>query len=157
MSDNTTNISLEFTGGRGGEEELADAISGGLERIGATLINLNGTNVCEGCSHCRYPGIRWPASPDSNSELSWVERCDYCERHDNDLDAAIYAALDMGCGVGIARCTVYGDIGGEIGEILVSAEARYGRMKLTEAWSNAGPGTALFLDRPERDGQEVSA
>jgi hypothetical protein len=47
-----------------------------------------GLNGCEGCQHCTYAGIRWPASPDGFSDLSYVDRCDYCEIYDSDEEAA---------------------------------------------------------------------
>lgn len=111
-------------------------------------IEVNGDNVCEGCLHCVHPGVRWPASPDDDNYRSWVERCDYCERYDNDLDAAIWVAMNEDVGVGVARLH---DDEGEQGVIL-SPDGRPGRTALADAWRNAGPGTAVYVDSPQRDG-----
>lgn len=104
-------------------------------------------NDCEGCAHCKYPGVRWPASPDGDSTFSYVERCDYCERYDGDLSAALHLAADKGVGVGIARRCVYEDdeeFGIEFGPTTDPVAIR-------KAWRESSAGTSLFIDHPERD------
>jgi hypothetical protein len=110
-------------------------------------IEVNGDNVCEGCVHCQYPGIRWPASPDGDSSRSYVERCDTCERFPGDLHAAFYVALNENVGVGIARVFVESSEGG----IVFAPVKAPIYADLSRAWSNAGSGTAVFLDHPALD------
>ena len=61
-----------------------------------------GLNGCEGCQHSTYAGIRWPASPDGYNDLSYVDRCDYCEIYDNDEEAAKALAKHLGVRWGYA-------------------------------------------------------
>lgn len=49
-------------------------------------------NACEGCAHCPFPGVRWPASPDGFRDKSYVERCDACETFMDDEQAARFVA-----------------------------------------------------------------
>lgn len=142
LNSNTVTVLARFPVGYEpniGQIKIALANEGAIE--------VNGENVCEGCLHCQYDGIRWPASPDDDNSRSWVERCDYCQRFDTDLDAAICVALNEGCGVGVARLH---DDEGEQGVIL-GPESRPPRSMLETAWRNAGYGTAVFLDHPARD------
>lgn len=60
-------------------------------------------NGCEGCQHCKFAGIRWPASPDGFTDLSYVDRCDYCELYDSDEDAAKALAEHFGVRWGYAE------------------------------------------------------
>lgn len=59
-------------------------------------------NECETCSHCVFPGVRWPASPDGSSAHSFVERCDICERYSGDIEAANALGRFLGERVGWA-------------------------------------------------------
>jgi hypothetical protein len=70
-----------------------------------------GLNGCEGCQHCVYAGIRWPASPDGCEDLSYVDRCDYCEIYDSDEDAAKALAkhLDVRWGYAYREIEDYSD------------------------------------------------
>jgi hypothetical protein len=66
-----------------------------------------GLNGCEGCHHCTYAGIRWPASPDGYNDLSYVDRCDTCELYDSDEDAAKALAKHLGLRWGYAYRTAH--------------------------------------------------
>jgi hypothetical protein len=60
------------------------------------------TNGCEGCQHCIYAGIRWPASPDGFTDLSYVDKCDYCDIYPDDDEAAKAIAAKLGVRWGYA-------------------------------------------------------
>lgn len=120
--------------------------------IGA--IAIDGDNVCEGCVHCQFPGVRWPASPDGDTTHSYVEKCDYCDRFEDDYDAAAHIAEKLGCMIGIAYRCLWEDaaddaeIGGTYAKPQPPSDA------VQSVWMESPSGTSLFLDRPERDGQE---
>lgn len=67
-----------------------------------------GLNGCEGCQHCTYAGIRWPASPDGFTDLSYVDRCDHCEIYDSDEAAAKALAKHLDVLWGYAEREVVG-------------------------------------------------
>lgn len=96
------------------------------------------TNGCEGCWHCQFAGIRWPASPDGFQDLSYVDRCDSCELYDDDEEAATALAEHFGVRWGYAYRTD-------------PTQIRW------EPASDDGlnyTGWSCFIDRPERDGFE---
>jgi hypothetical protein len=142
LRSHTSSLLVRFPPGC---EPNIDQLKIALANEGA--IEVNGDNVCEGCLHCQYAGIRWPASPDCDSSRSWVERCDTCERFDTDLDAAIWVAMCERVGAGIAHLH---DEDGEQGVIL-SPDGKPDRTRLKDAWRNAGPGTAVYIDHDARD------
>jgi hypothetical protein len=53
-------------------------------------------NACEGCQHCLFAGIRWPASPDGSTDRSFVDRCDVCEIYSSDDEAVKALASHFG-------------------------------------------------------------
>jgi hypothetical protein len=71
-------------------------------------------NGCEGCHHCLFAGIRWPASPDGMTDLSYVDRCDYCELYDTDEEAAKALAEHFEVRWGYAERAVYPKTEGSI-------------------------------------------
>lgn len=46
-------------------------------------------NRCEGCDDTLLAGCRWPTASNCDETRNWIERCDLCERFDNDYDAAV--------------------------------------------------------------------
>lgn len=97
-------------------------------------------NGCEGCSHCLFPGIRWPASPDGFSDRSWVERCDTCELYGGDEEAAKAVAGHFGVRWGWAERAV------EDGEI---------RWEPPEGDGPDYSGWSVFIDHPARDDESA--
>ena len=61
-----------------------------------------GNNICQGCSKGSWMGIRYPAIRGGDDSRLYVERCDYCERINTDLDAAI-CLISSGIGVNIGQ------------------------------------------------------
>lgn len=102
--------------------------------------NERGENICEGCYHCAFPGIRWPASPDGYSDLSYVDRCDYCERYDGDESAAKFLAEKLDVRWGYA----YREADPKTDEDIRWEPAEEDGLRY-DGWS-------CFIDRPERDG-----
>lgn len=98
------------------------------------------TNVCEGCWHCDFPGIRWPASPDGYQDLSYVDRCDYCKRYESDEDAAKFLSDHFNVGWGYA----YRESLPKTDDDLRWSPAEDDDLDYT-GWS-------CFIVRPERDG-----
>ena len=124
-------------------EEIGKEITAALDHFDRFAALVRDTWPCEGCSGCQYPGIRWPASPDGISDLSYVERCDTCERYENDEDAAKHVAEQLGLRWGYAH--------------------RYAHPKTDDdiRWAPPGDdgldytGWSAFVDHPERDGDPV--
>jgi hypothetical protein len=102
-------------------------------------------NTCEGCSHCRFPGVRWPASPDGYDDLSYVDRCDYCERYDGDESAAKFVAGQLGVRWGYARRDA---------DPKTDADIRWAP---PENDTRDYTGWSCFIDRPERDNYELES
>lgn len=73
-----------------------------LDIEGKPTEDATGNNVCQGCAHTGFPGIRYPATPDGDNSRPYVERCDYCERYERDLDAALHLVAN-GVGVNIGQ------------------------------------------------------
>jgi hypothetical protein len=96
-------------------------------------------NGCEGCWHCEFPGIRWPASPDGFTDLSYVDRCDACQLYESDEDAAQALAQHYGVAWGYAERTNPANI----------------RWTPDENDGLDYTGWSAFIDRPERDGQDA--
>jgi hypothetical protein len=93
------NTGEEFFGWAG--ENNGDLFVERLESL-RTLAGISARpRKCEGCDHCAFPGIRWPASPDENTERSWVEACDECERFDDDEQAARYLGVFYDTDIGL--------------------------------------------------------
>lgn len=100
-------------------------------------INQDGENVCEGCWHCHFPGIRWPASPDGYQDLSYVDRCDYCERYESDEEAAKFLAAKFNVRWGYADRV-------QIPKVI--------RWEPPQDDNNSYAGWSCFIERTERDG-----
>lgn len=120
---------------------------------GVGAFEIDGDNVCEGCVHCQFAGVRWPASPDGDTTHSYAEKCDYCGRFEDDYDAAEHVAKALGCNVGLAYRCVWDDAADGINVGDVYLEPVPPSDKAREAWDDGPSGTSLFLDRPERDGE----
>lgn len=69
-----------------------------------------GKNICQGCEDTGYPGIRYPSDVNGDSSRPWIERCDYCERYESDVEAA-RALVAKGVGINIAFAIPAGCIG----------------------------------------------
>lgn len=97
-------------------------------------------NDCDdGCAHCRFPGIRWPASPDGYNDCSYVERCDSCERYESDEAAAKFLAAELGVRWGYAYREADPKTDDDI------------RWEPAENDGLDYSGWSCFIDRPERD------
>lgn len=104
------------------------------------------TNGCEGCWHSLHAGIRWPASPDGFTDLSYVDRCDYCELYESDEEAAKALADHYGVRWG------YGDR-----EAICAAEQGDPTLRVNIRWAPEEDdgldytGWSAFIDHPARD------
>lgn len=130
-------------------EPIAAAFDGEL-----LIINARADNDCEGCKHCQFPGIRWPSSPDSNTDQSFLEKCDYCERYESDADAAIALVEALGGNIRIG-CAMRANYTGLPWNDAVRWFPEGGSAKEineSDLWPCSG--YSLCVDRPERDGEE---
>ena len=98
------------------------------------------TNGCEGCQHNLHAGIRWPASPDGYFDLSYVDRCDYCELYSSDEAAAKALAEHYGVRWGWAYRTAKPKTDEDI------------RWEPAEDDGLNYTGWSCFIDHPARDG-----
>jgi hypothetical protein len=101
-----------------------------------------GLNGCEGCQHCTYAGIRWPASPDGFTDLSYVDRCDYCEIYDSDEACAKKLAEHLDVRWGYAYRGYAKDV----------SNSEYIRWEPKEGDDLDYTGWSCFIDHPARDG-----
>lgn len=133
------------------DQELVTRLHALAERVDE-FSDMEREDYCEGCDGCRFSGIRWPAAPDSSTDQSFLERCDYCERYESDADAAIALVELLGGGIRIGCAMRSNDTGLPWNDAVrwFPEGATAKDINEGDLWPSSG--YSLCVDREERDG-----